>query len=477
MTPSRRSAKTRGARQDLSKDYTKPDRPVSDHLLADLKKLHPRLIDLSLGRIERLLQKLGDPQKALPPVFHIAGTNGKGSTSAFVKTILQAAGKRVHVYTSPHLIRFHERICLAGTDGRSHPIDEDQLVDVLTRTEHTNAGDDITQFEVTTAAAFLAFAETPADAIILEVGLGGRLDATNVIDTPEMSIITPVAMDHADKLGDTLAKIAAEKAGIIKPLRPVVVSRQDPEAFTVIDDRANKLNAPIHAFGRDFDVYEQRGRMVVQSESHVFDLPLPSLVGRHQIDNAGTAVTALRLADSFEISDTEFEQGVVNAAWPARMQRIISGPLLPLVDRTSEIWLDGGHNPAAGLVVARTIADLDERLPRPVDLIVGMMGLKDARGFLANFKGLVRSVTAVPLEDAQEQPLAVDELVRAAIDVGLPARQSTSVQKAIRDLEGAEPGPKRILICGSLYLAGHVLGLDPKTTSATTAATQKPADI
>ncbi|MEO1205314.1 MAG: folylpolyglutamate synthase/dihydrofolate synthase family protein [Pseudomonadota bacterium] len=459
----------------MSDKFPNPGAPRSDALLADLKKLHPRLIDLSLGRIERLLEKLGNPHKALPPVFHVAGTNGKGSTTAFLKAILQAAGKRVHVYTSPHLVRFHERICLAGTNGLSHPIGEDQLVDVLTRTERTNNGDDITQFEITTAAAFLAFAETPADAIILEVGLGGRLDATNVIDNPEMSIITPVAMDHADKLGDTLAKIAGEKAGIIKHQRPVVVSRQDAEAFTVIENRATALSAPIHAFGRDFDVYEQRGRMVVQSENHVFDLPLPSLIGRHQIDNAGTAVTALRLAEHFDISDAEFEHGVITATWPARMQRIDSGPLQQLTGMGTEIWLDGGHNPAAGLVVARTIADLDERSPKPVDLIVGMMGLKDARGFLENFNGLVRSMTAVPLEEALEQPLSVEDLVRAATDIGIPATTAASAEQALRNLEANDPGAKRVLICGSLYLAGHILGQDQHAIIID-ADTKKPAD-
>ncbi|MEL7049886.1 MAG: Mur ligase family protein, partial [Pseudomonadota bacterium] len=260
-----------------------------------MKTLHPRLIDLSLGRIERLLGKLGDPHKKLPPVFHVAGTNGKGSTTSFLKAILEAAGKRVHVYTSPHLVRFHERICLAGQDGRSVPIGEDMLVDVLHRTQAVNSGEDITQYEITTAAAFLAFQETPADAVILEVGLGGRLDATNVIDQPAMTVITPVAMDHADKLGDTLAKIAGEKAGIIKSRVPVVISRQDPEAFAVMEARANRLDAPIYCLGRDFDAYAQRGRMTIQSESVVLDLPMPSLVGRHQIDNAGTAVTALRL--------------------------------------------------------------------------------------------------------------------------------------------------------------------------------------
>ncbi len=431
---------------------------ASARLIADLKKLHPRLIDLSLGRIERLLAKLGDPHRSFPPVFHIAGTNGKGSTTAFLKSMLQAAGYRVHVYTSPHLVSFHERICLAGADGLSRPIDEDRLVDVLTRSERINDGDVITQFEITTAAAFLAFAETPADAILLEVGLGGRLDATNVIETPAVSVITPVAMDHADKLGDTLAKIAAEKAGIIKPGVPVVSARQEPDAFAVIEKRATALSSPLDVLGRDFDAYDQRGRLVVQAEDFMLDLPLPGLFGRHQFDNAATAILALRKATpAFEVTETAIERGLLDVRWPARMQRIDNSSFNALTGPGTEIWLDGGHNPAAGRVLAQTLADLDERSAKPVDLIVGMMGLKDARGFLANFRGLVRSVTAVPITESLEQPLSAEEVVAAATDVGLPAQAASDVSAALRKLELADPGPKRILICGSLYLAGSVL--------------------
>ncbi|MEM1371529.1 MAG: folylpolyglutamate synthase/dihydrofolate synthase family protein [Pseudomonadota bacterium] len=431
---------------------------VSDLLLADLQKLHPRLIDLSLGRIERLLGKLGDPHLKLPPVIHVAGTNGKGSTCAFMAAILKAAGHRVHVYTSPHLVRFHERIALSDANGDAAPIAEDHLVDVLQRVEHINDGDDITQFEITTAAALLAFSETPADAVILEVGLGGRLDATNVIAEPAVSVITPVAMDHADRLGDTVAKIAGEKAGIIKRNAPLVVARQTAEAFTVIDQRAVALNAPTCAFGRDFDVYEQGGRLVVQSEDCVLDLPMPALTGRHQMDNAGTAAMAVRRARfGLDVSEAAFDIGMRKVVWPGRMQRIADGLITHLVGDDTEIWLDGGHNEAAGLAIAQTLADLDERAPKPVDLVVGMMAAKDVAAFLGNFSGLVRSLYAVPISSADGASLPVERIVEAAEAAGIAARPAKGIRDALYALEQLHPGQKRVMICGSLYLAGEVL--------------------
>jgi len=272
--------------------------PTSDEILAEMKRLHPQLIDLSLGRIERLLEKLGNPHKKLPPVIHIAGTNGKGSTTAFLKAMLEAAGLRVHVYTSPHLVRFHERISLADVDGRSRPISEPNLVDLLTRVQRVNAGESITFFEITTAAAFLAFSEVPADVVLLEVGLGGRLDATNVVSHPALTIITPIALDHSDKLGDTLAEIAREKAGILKRGVPAIISQQEDEALDVIRQRALDVGAPVVAWGYHFDAYEQRGRLVFQQENILLDLPKPSLIGRHQIINAGTTVAARPSATS-----------------------------------------------------------------------------------------------------------------------------------------------------------------------------------
>lgn len=437
--------------------------PTSAKLLAEMKLLHPLLIDLSLGRVERLLDKLGNPHTKLPPVVHVAGTNGKGSVTAYLKAILEASGARVHVYTSPHLVRFHERIELAGASGKSLPIGEETLVDILTRTQATNGSDDVTQFEITTAAAFLAFAEQPADVLLLEVGLGGRLDATNVVDRPVLDVITPISLDHAEKLGATLAKIAFEKAGILRSGVPAIVSQQEPEAEDVIRSEALRVGAPLIVWGEHFDAYEQRGRLVVQSEELLLDLPLPSLIGRHQVVNAGTAVAAaLRLGQSLPqlgLGERAIEQGLTSARWPARMQRLDAGPLPSLLRPGAELWLDGGHNPAAGRALAQTMADLEERSPKPLHLIVGMMGLKDAGGFLSAFRGLASHVVTVPIPGAHEAPHAPETLAETAREVGLKAESATDVAAALKRTDAYEPGPKRILICGSLYLAGHVLGL------------------
>jgi dihydrofolate synthase / folylpolyglutamate synthase len=433
---------------------------TSSELLAQLKLLHPKLIDLSLSRVERLLAKLGNPHERLPPVVHIAGTNGKGSTTAFLRAILEAAGVRVHVYTSPHLVRFHERIMLAGADAIARPIEEEALVDVLSHTQSVNHGDDITQFEITTAAAFLAFSQTPADVLLLEVGLGGRLDATNVIERPELSIITPISIDHADKLGGTLAQIAAEKAGIIKPGIQVVVASQPDAAAAVIEETASRLAAPMELWGRDFSAYEQNGRLVVQCADELMDLPLPSLLGPHQIVNAGTAVRSAMSLPRFRICESALEKGLMSAFWPARMQRLSSsGPLYDLLSVGSELWLDGGHNPAAAAMLAQTAADLEERSPRPLFLVVGMMGLKDVSGFLASFEGLARSVHAVPIPGAHESPAPPASIVAAARELGIMAEEAASVEAALRSIERLHMGPKRVLVCGSLYLAGHVLAL------------------
>ncbi len=433
--------------------------PTSDKLLADLKLLHPKLIDLSLGRIERLLGKLGDPHKRLPPIVHVAGTNGKGSVTAYLESILQAAGRPVHVYTSPHLVRFHERIKIAGADGISRPIGEDALVDVLTRAQSVNDGDDITQFEITTAAAFLAFAETPADVLLLEVGLGGRLDATNVICDPTLCIITPVSMDHAEKLGPTVARIAGEKAGILKRGVTAVVSQQRDEAMDVIREQAARVGARLVAWGEDFDAFEQRGRLAVQKHDRFLDLPMPALVGRHQIINAGTAVcAALELGDR-QIDERAIERGLVTVRWPARMQRLDVGPLPDLLRPGGELWLDGGHNPAAGEFLAQTLADIEERSPKPLFLVIGMMGLKDAAGFLGPFSGIARRVVTVPIPGAHEAPFDPTALADVASKVGIEAETATDIEAALRRVDALDGGSKRVLICGSLYLAGHVLAL------------------
>lgn len=431
--------------------------PTSDELLAEMKRLHPQLIDLSLGRIERLLAKLGNPQDKLPPVIHIAGTNGKGSTAAFLKAMIEAAGRRVHVYTSPHLVRFHERISLAGPGGKSRPIGEEALVRLLQRVSEINAGEPITFFEITTAAAFLAFSETPADAVILEVGLGGRLDATNVVTRPALSVITPVALDHSDKLGTTLAEIAGEKAGILKQDVPAVISQQEDEALEVIVAHATRVGAPLLVWGRDFDAYEQHGRLVVQKEDELLDLPKPSLIGRHQIVNAGTAVAAALALRRFGLNEQTIGRGLTGVEWPARMQRLKFGPLTEIADSTTEVWLDGGHNPAGAQAIAQTLADLEERSSRPVHLVVGMMGQKDAAGFLSAFRGLVRGIVTVPIPGAHEAPFDPEALAALARNLGFDAASAANTSEAIRLIEANNVEPKRILICGSLYLAGHVL--------------------
>jgi len=437
-----------------------------DELLAELRRLHPRLIDLSLGRIERLLDKLGRPQDRLPPVIHIAGTNGKGSVAAMLKAMFEAAGRRVHVYTSPHLVRFNERIRLAGNGTPAQPIDEAILADLLERVARVNAGDPITYFEITTAAALVAFAEAPADAAILEVGLGGRLDATNVVRQPRLAIITPISIDHADKLGGTLASIAAEKAGILKAGVPAVVSQQPEEAMPAIRAAAARVGAPLRVWGEDFEGFEQRGRLVFQRPDIVLDMAKPSLIGRHQIVNAATAVAAALELGELGLDERAIERGLVSTEWPARMQLLNGGPITAGVGTGSEVWLDGGHNPAGGAAIAQTLADLEERAPKPLHLIFGMMGLKDAAGFLAPFRGLAREVVTVPIPGAHEAPYSPERLAQIARDLGFASAAAAGVEDAINRLERKDASAKRILICGSLYLAGQVLakqaGVEPQ---------------
>ena len=428
-----------------------------DDTLARLKRLHPLMIDLSLGRLERLLARLGHPERQLAPVLHIAGTNGKGSTTAYLKAMHEAAGKRVHVYTSPHLVRFNERIAVPGADGIARPIPEDALADYLDRVERANAGDNITFFEVTTAAAFLAFAEIAADAVILEVGLGGEFDATNVIARPALTMITPVAMDHAEKLGDTLAKIARVKAGILKPGVPGIISLQEGAALDVIVARAGEVRAPLAIWGQDFEAFAQRGRLVFQSENEVLDLPLPALIGRHQVVNAGCAIAAAR---RLGLTEGAIEQGLAKVQWPARMQRLpAAGRLGARLPAEAELGLDGGHNPHCGQAIAQTLADIEERSPKPLYMIVGMMGQKDAAGFLAPFRGLAKRVVAVPIAGTHEAPHSPDALAHAALKLGFTVETATSVAAALDRIKAAESRPMRVLICGSLYLAGQVLAL------------------
>ncbi len=431
-------------------------RPASssapDAILERLSALHPKRIDLSLGRVHRLLAALGHPERRLPPVVHVAGTNGKGSTIAFMRATLEAAGRRVHVYTSPHLVRFNERIRLAGT-----LVDDAALSDALDRVGAANDGAPITLFEITTAAALLLFAEVPADVLLLEVGLGGRLDATNVVETPLVSVITPVSVDHVEFLGATVALIAAEKAGIIKRRVPVVVGEQPSEAMAVIERAAARHLAPLFARGQQWTVHEEAGRLVYSDEDGLLDLPRPRLMGAHQLGNAGLAVAALRAVPSLRLPGASIEAGIRAAEWPARMQRLPPGPLAERAPQGAELWLDGGHNAAGGAVVASALVELEERYPRPLVLIIGMLGTKDVTGFLASFAGLAGEVIAVPIPGDHEA-LASAEVAAAAAALGMSASTARDVGAALDSLSAfpTVPAP-RVLICGSLYLAGAVL--------------------
>ncbi|MBS9477392.1 bifunctional folylpolyglutamate synthase/dihydrofolate synthase [Ancylobacter radicis] len=430
--------------------------PVED-IFARLLALHPKLIDLSLERMQRVLERLGHPERRLPPVIHVAGTNGKGSTVAFMRAVLEAAGKRVHVYTSPHLVRFNERIRLAGT-----LVDDATLTEALSRAEAANEGAPITFFEITTAAALLLFAEVPADVLLLEVGLGGRLDATNVIEAPLVSVITPVSIDHVDFLGETVAAIAGEKAGILKRGVPAVIARQPAEALKVIERQAARLAVKLAVMGEHFQAHEESGRLVVADEDGLLDLPRPRLVGPHQIGNAGLAVEALRVAGqrdpALRLPPAAFEEGMRQASWPARLQRLGPGPLTQRAPAGVDIWLDGGHNAAGGQALAAALADLEDRVSRPLVLIVGMLGTKDSGTFLAPFAGLAREVIAVPVPGEHKgQP---PEAVAAAAAVhGISASTAPSVAAALEGLATFPVAPApRVLIAGSLYLAGAVLG-------------------
>jgi dihydrofolate synthase / folylpolyglutamate synthase len=433
-----------------------------DAMLARLLALHPKRIDLSLGRIQRLLAALGNPERRLPPAIHVAGTNGKGSTIAFMRAALEAAGKRVHVYTSPNLVRLNERFRI-GQAGGGKLVGDAELGEALTECENGNTGQPITIFELETAAAFLLFARHPADILLLEVGLGGRLDATNVIDQPLASVITRVSLDHLEFLGDTVSKIAAEKAGILKPGVPAAIAGQPHEALAVIERQAARLRAPLCVAGEDWTATEEHGRFVYQDDDGLLDLPAPKLYGRHQFENAGTAIAALR-ASRLRIPAVAYEAAMIDVDWPARMQRLSHGRLADLVPPGSELWLDGGHNPDGGRAIAAALADLEERVSRPLVVIVGMLATKDSAGFLQNFSGLARRVITVPIH--QEKTVSAADLAEIARGLGIPAIARDDLASAITAVGKLDlhPAP-RILITGSLYLAGEVLaanGTPPK---------------
>jgi dihydrofolate synthase / folylpolyglutamate synthase len=427
--------------------------PRIEAVLSRLGGLHPKRIDavdgntLALDRIERLLAALGNPQDALPPVIHVAGTNGKGSTVATLRACLEAAGLRVHVFTSPHLVRFNERIRIAGV-----PIGDGVLADLLEECERANAGAPITFFEVATTAAFLAFARSPADVTLLEVGLGGRLDTTNVVARPAVTAITPISLDHQAFLGDTVAAIAGEKAGILKPGVPAVIGPQLDEAETVIEARSSALGAPLHRWQREWRSEPRAGGMRYEGERWRLDLPLPSLPGAHQILNAGVAIACLEQLVGFSLPASAIADGLPHIDWPARLQHLRRGPLLEMLPPGWELWLDGGHNPAAGEVLGTVAAGWQDR---PFYLVVGMLNTKDAAGFLAPLAPYVRSLHGVTIP-GEDNPLPAEAITAAARSVGIAAQEAGSVEAALRDIIG-RTRPGRVLICGSLHLAGIVL--------------------
>ena len=431
-------------------------------LIARLSELHPQRIELGLERMAELLQRLDHPEHKLPPVIHVAGTNGKGSTIAFLRAIMEAAGLRVHAYTSPSLVRVNERFRI-GRSGGGILVSDDELYAALERCERANAGAPITLFEIETAAALWLFAQHPADVVLLEVGLGGRLDATNVIDAPLATVIAPISTDHTEFLGDSLITIAREKAGIIKRNVPVVCAEQPAEALAVIEQHAKRMQAPLQRAGQEWQVNIERGRLVYQDDRGLMDLAAPKLFGRHQFDNAGLAIATLRAQHRFRIEMAAFEPGIVHAEWPARMQRLASGKLLDQAPRGCEIWLDGGHNAEGGRVAAAALGDLEERVSRPLVVIVGMMANKDPGAFLANFAGLTRHIIAVQIPD-RDNAMPPDRLADAARQLGMRVETAVGIEAALSSLARLvyEVAP-RILITGSLYLAGHVLSVNGTT--------------
>ena len=415
----------------------------SDAILERMQKLHPKVIDLTLDRMGRCLEAVGTPHLTQPPVIHVAGTNGKGSVQAMIRAGLEAAGQTVHAYTSPHLARFHERIRVAGEF-----ISEEHLTEILDEVYVANGGETITYFEITTVAAFLAFAKTRADYTLLEVGLGGRHDATNVIDDPSLTIITTVDLDHQQFLGDTIAKIAFEKAGIIKRGVPLIIGPHHDEGLEVIEAEAHRHGAPILAYGQHWHAHEENGRMIYQDETGLMDLPLPKLRGAHQIGNAGMAIAALR---HLGFGEDAAKGALTNTFWPARMQKLKAGPLLDSAPG-AELWLDGGHNPAAGAALAETLA----RLPtRPTHMICGMLSTKDVEGYLRPLAKHAHSLHAVAIP-GEAATLPASETAQAASAVGLAAQEAVSVAEALDAITKHTPNA-RVLICGSLYLAGAIL--------------------
>lgn len=443
-------------------DMTTPAQSEAERIIEKLLGLHPKGFDLSLDRITILLEKLGNPHKRLPPIIHVAGTNGKGSVTAFSRALLEAAGLGVHVHTSPHLVNWYERYRLGIRGEKGRYVEDAVLADALERVAAANGGQMITVFEILTAVTFVLFAEHPADAAIIEVGLGGRFDATNVITSPAVSIIMPISLDHQAYLGDSVELIAAEKAGIMKAGSPVVIGHQEYDAaLDVLVQTAERLKCPTAVYGQDYSAHEEFGRMVYQDEFSLVDAPLPRLPGRHQLANAAAAIRAVKAA-GFEVTERMIETAMESVEWPGRLQRIKSGRIVELAPPGSEIWIDGGHNPGAGEVISEAMAGFEEKQARPLFLIAGMINTKDQVGYFKAFADIAQYVFTVPIHgtDAAIDPVV---LAHAVFDAGLVAAPTSSIEEALEELTRrlvpGKPAP-RILIGGSLYLAGNALALN-----------------
>lgn len=447
---------------------TNPAASAAETEIERLMGLHPKGFDLSLTRITRLLHALGDPHEKLPPVIHVAGTNGKGSVSAFCRALLESAGLSVHVHTSPHLVNWHERYRLGRKGGPGEFVDDEKLASAIRRVADVNAGKQITVFEMLTATAFLLFAEEPADVVIMEVGMGGRYDCTNVIDKPAVSIVMPISLDHQPYLGDRVELIAAEKAGIMKAGCPVVIGHQEFDAaLEVLMTTAERLSCPTSVYGQDFSAHEEFGRLIYQDEFGLSDIPLPRLPGRHQFANAAAAIRAVKAA-GFPVTEETMERAVTMVEWPGRLQRLTEGRLCDIAPANSELWVDGGHNPGAGEVIAEAMAGFEERQPRPLFLVVGMLNTKDPIGYFRAFGGIAAHVYTVPIRgtDSALDPVA---LAASAAEAGLSVEPVSSIAEALSAIGGrlddeGHAAP-RILIGGSLYLAGNALaenGTPPK---------------
>ncbi len=443
-------------------DMTTPAHSEAERIIERLLGLHPKGFDLSLDRITRLLEKLGNPHKRLPPVIHVAGTNGKGSVTAFSRAILEAAGLGVHVHTSPHLVNWYERYRLGIRGEKGRYVEDAVLADALERVAAANDGQMITVFEILTAVTFVLFAEHPADVAIIEVGLGGRFDATNVISNPAVSVIMPISLDHQAYLGDSVELIAAEKAGIMKAGSPVVIGHQEYDAaLDVLVNTAERKKCPTAVYGQDYSAHEEFGRMVYQDEFSLVDAPLPRLPGRHQLANAAAAIRAVKAA-GFEVTDRMIEKAMASVEWPGRLQRITTGKIVELAPPGAEIWIDGGHNPGAGEVIAEAMAGFEEKQARPLFLIAGMINTKDQVGYFKAFADIAQYVFTVPIHgtDAAIDPVV---LAHAVFDAGLVAAPTSSIEEALEELTKrlapGKPAP-RILIGGSLYLAGNALALN-----------------